>query len=113
MAEKIKVSGNQLCLLVLDGEAYEQALYQGHDLQSVARASKGESCNLPRLCHITRAPDAPGLGIGFTPVDGSSRLSRPRLMIWSCVRRTRGLKVLLLRRTEGPLHCEPVQRRSC
>lgn len=88
MAEKIKVSGNRLCLLVLEGEAYEQALYQGHDLQSIARASKGESRKLPRLCHITRAPDASGLGISFTPVDGSYRLSR--LMIWSCVRRTRG-----------------------
>lgn len=111
MAEKIKVSGNQLRLLVLDGEAYEQALYQGHDLQSVARASKGESCKLPRLCHITKAPDASGLGISFTPVEGSYCSSRPRLMIWSCVRRTRGLKLLLLCRTEGPLHCEPVQRR--
>ncbi|XP_029704412.1 NHERF family PDZ scaffold protein 4b isoform X2 [Takifugu rubripes] len=69
VAQKIKLSGNQLRLLVLDGEGYEQALYRGQDLQSVARASQGESCKPPRLCHITKDP-ASGLGISFTPADG-------------------------------------------
>ncbi|CAF98547.1 unnamed protein product, partial [Tetraodon nigroviridis] len=69
VARKIRFSGNQLCLLVLDGEAYEQVFYQGRDLQSVVRASKGRGCRPPRLCHITKDPVS-GLGINFTPAEG-------------------------------------------
>ncbi|KAM3868983.1 NHERF family PDZ scaffold protein 4b [Diretmus argenteus] len=69
VAKKIKLSGHQLCLLVLDGEEYEQAVSRGQDLQLLARAHKAEGCKPPRLCHITRDP-ASGLGINFTPVEG-------------------------------------------
>ncbi|XP_063751106.1 NHERF family PDZ scaffold protein 4b isoform X2 [Eleginops maclovinus] len=69
VAGKIRLSGNQLCLLVLNGEEYEQAVSRGEDLQSLVRAHKGEGFRPPRLCHITRDP-ASGLGINFTPVEG-------------------------------------------
>uniref|UniRef100_UPI0037E9AA1B NHERF family PDZ scaffold protein 4b n=1 Tax=Semicossyphus pulcher TaxID=241346 RepID=UPI0037E9AA1B len=69
VAAKIKMSGNQLCLLVLDGEEYEQALSKGQDLRGLTTAHKGESFKPPRLCHIRRDP-ASGLGINFTPVEG-------------------------------------------
>ncbi|XP_018548094.1 NHERF family PDZ scaffold protein 4b isoform X2 [Lates calcarifer] len=69
VARKIKLSGNQLCLLVLDGEAYELAVSQGEDLRGLARAHKDKGCKPPRLCHITRDPVS-GLGINFTPVEG-------------------------------------------
>lgn len=67
VAKKIKLSGHQLCLLVLDGEEYEQAVCRGQDLQGLAKAHKG--CKPPRLCHITRDPVS-GLGINFTPLEG-------------------------------------------
>ncbi|XP_034462090.1 PDZ domain containing 3b isoform X3 [Hippoglossus hippoglossus] len=69
VSRKIKLSGHQLCLLVLNGEEYEQAVSQGQDLRSLARAHKDEGCKPPRLCHITRDP-ASGLGISFLPVEG-------------------------------------------
>ncbi|XP_075958896.1 NHERF family PDZ scaffold protein 4b, partial [Anarhichas minor] len=69
VARKIRLSGQQLCLLVLDGEQYEQAVSRGQDLRGLARAHKGEGCKPPRLCHITR-DRASGLGINFTPVKG-------------------------------------------
>ncbi|XP_029303777.1 NHERF family PDZ scaffold protein 4b [Cottoperca gobio] len=69
VARKIKLSGHQLCLLVLDGGEYEQAMSRGEDLQSLAKAHKGEGCKPPRLCHITKDP-ASDLGINFTPVEG-------------------------------------------
>ncbi|KAI9527440.1 hypothetical protein NQZ68_030892 [Dissostichus eleginoides] len=69
VAGKIRLSGNQLCLLLLDGEEYEQAVSRGEDLQSLVSAHKGEGCRPARLCHITRDP-ASGLGINFTPVEG-------------------------------------------
>ncbi|XP_068457194.1 NHERF family PDZ scaffold protein 4b [Clinocottus analis] len=69
VAKKIKLSGQQLCLLVLDGEQYEQAVSRGQDVRGLGRAHKGEGCKPPRLCHITRDP-ASGLGINFTPVEG-------------------------------------------
>lgn len=68
---KIKLGGHQLCLLVLDGEKYEQAVSQGQDLRGLARAHKGEGCKPPRLCHITKDPVS-GLGINFTPVEGNT-----------------------------------------
>lgn len=71
VAKKIKLSGHQLCLLVLDGEEYEQAVSQGQDLRGLARAPNGKGCKPPRLCHITRDPVS-GLGINFTPVEGNT-----------------------------------------
>ncbi|KAF0038060.1 hypothetical protein F2P81_008544 [Scophthalmus maximus] len=67
---EIKLSGHQLCLLVLDGDEYEQAVSRGQDLRGMARAHKDKGCKPPRLCHITRDP-ASGLGINFTPVEGA------------------------------------------
>ncbi|XP_039869200.1 PDZ domain containing 3b isoform X5 [Simochromis diagramma] len=67
VARKIKVSGRQLCLLVLDGEDYERAVSRGQDLQRLAHMD--ESCKPPRLCHITRDPVS-GLGITVTPLEG-------------------------------------------
>ncbi|XP_022601728.1 Na(+)/H(+) exchange regulatory cofactor NHE-RF4-like [Seriola dumerili] len=69
VARKIKLSGHQLYLLVLDGEEYEQAVLRGQELQDLVRAHKGEDCKPPRLCHITRDPVS-GLGINFSPVEG-------------------------------------------
>ncbi|KAM7374789.1 hypothetical protein PAMP_007428 [Pampus punctatissimus] len=69
VARKIKLAGHHLCLLVLDGEEYEQVVSQGQDLRGLARAHKGEGYKPPRLCHITRDPVS-GLGINFTPVEG-------------------------------------------
>ncbi|KAI3373062.1 hypothetical protein L3Q82_006410 [Scortum barcoo] len=69
VAKKIKLSGHQLCLLVLNGEEYEKAVSLGQDLRLLARAPSGDGCKPPRLCHITRDPVS-GLGINFTPVEG-------------------------------------------
>ncbi|XP_042355971.1 PDZ domain containing 3b isoform X2 [Plectropomus leopardus] len=69
VARMIKLSGNQLCLLVLDGEKYEQAVSRGQDLRSLVSAHKVEDCKPPRLCHITKNPTS-GLGINFTPLEG-------------------------------------------
>lgn len=74
VAGKIKLSGHQLCLLVLDGKEYEQAVSQGQDLRGLARVHKGEGCRPPRLCHITRDPVS-GLGITFMPVEGNATRS--------------------------------------
>uniref|UniRef100_A0A8D0CP64 NHERF family PDZ scaffold protein 4b n=2 Tax=Sander lucioperca TaxID=283035 RepID=A0A8D0CP64_SANLU len=70
VARKIKLSGHQLCLLVLDGEEYEQAVSRGQDLRGLARAHTGEGCKAPRLCHISKGPVS-GLGINFTPLEGA------------------------------------------
>ncbi|XP_037603585.1 PDZ domain containing 3b isoform X2 [Sebastes umbrosus] len=71
VARKIKLSGHQLCLLVLDGEEYEKAASQGQDFRDLARAHMAEGCKPPRICHITRDPVS-GLGINFTPVEGNA-----------------------------------------
>lgn len=73
VARKINLSGNQLCLLVLDGDTYKRAVSRGQDLRGAARASRGESYKSPRLCHITRDPVS-GLGINFIPVEGNTGL---------------------------------------
>lgn len=65
----IKLSGQQLCLLVLDGEEYEQAVSRGQDIRSLTREDK--SCKPPRLCHITKDPVS-GLGISFAPLEGNT-----------------------------------------
>ncbi|XP_019750876.1 NHERF family PDZ scaffold protein 4b isoform X3 [Hippocampus comes] len=67
VARRIKLSGHHLCLLVLDGDAYEKATAKGHDLRDLVKAYKGEDLKPPRLCHITRDPVL-GLGMKFTPV---------------------------------------------
>nr|XP_061801587.1 NHERF family PDZ scaffold protein 4b [Nerophis lumbriciformis] len=67
VARRIRLSGNHLCLLVLDGEAYERAVTEGHGLRDLVKAYKGKDFKQPRLCHIPRHPVL-GLGINFTPV---------------------------------------------
>ena len=71
VARRILLSGNQLCLLVMDGEEYDQAVSQGFDLRSLARNHRGEGWQQPRMCHITR-DTATGLGINFVPVEGET-----------------------------------------
>uniref|UniRef100_A0A665VAY2 Na(+)/H(+) exchange regulatory cofactor NHE-RF4-like n=1 Tax=Echeneis naucrates TaxID=173247 RepID=A0A665VAY2_ECHNA len=66
---EIRLSGHQLCLLVLNGTAYEQAVSQSQDLRDLIRLHRGERCKPPRFCHITRDPVS-GLGISFTPMEG-------------------------------------------
>ncbi|XP_049599604.1 NHERF family PDZ scaffold protein 4b [Syngnathus scovelli] len=67
VSRRIRLSGHHVCLLVLDGEAYEKAIAMGRDLRDIAKAFKGEDFKAPRLCHITRDPVL-GLGINLTPV---------------------------------------------
>lgn len=69
VSRKIKLSGPQLCVLVLDGEAYEKAVLQGEDLRDLVKTYKYGDYKPPRLCHITRNLVS-GLGISFTPVEG-------------------------------------------
>ncbi|XP_033834016.1 NHERF family PDZ scaffold protein 4b [Periophthalmus magnuspinnatus] len=68
VSRRIKVSGNQISLLVLSGDEYEQAKSEGLDLRNVARVAK---CGFkpPRLCHINKGT-ASCLGISFTAVEG-------------------------------------------
>ncbi|XP_061904439.1 NHERF family PDZ scaffold protein 4b isoform X1 [Entelurus aequoreus] len=65
VAKRIRLSGHQLCLLVLDGQEYEKAC--GHNLHHLVRAHKSPDLKPPRLCHIVKDP-ASGLGINFIPV---------------------------------------------
>ncbi|KAM9847001.1 NHERF family PDZ scaffold protein 4b [Aulostomus maculatus] len=69
VTRKMKLSGHQLCLLVLDGDEYEQAAAGGQDLRGLARAHTAKECRPPRLCHISRDPGS-GLGVTFTSVEG-------------------------------------------
>ncbi|MED6255312.1 hypothetical protein ATANTOWER_007683 [Ataeniobius toweri] len=69
VARKIKLSGQQLCLLVLDGEEYEQAVAGSQDLRLLSGTLDEEPCKPPRLCHITKDPSS-GLGISFTALEG-------------------------------------------
>lgn len=70
MARKIKLSGNQLGLLVVDGGVYEKAVSRGQNPRGLISIRRGEGCKPPRLCHITKDPVS-GLGINFTPVEGN------------------------------------------
>lgn len=70
VARKITLSRHQLCLLVLDGKKYEQAVSRGEDLRGLVMACKCEGYKPPRLCHIIRDP-VTGLGINFTPMEGN------------------------------------------
>ncbi|XP_061658767.1 NHERF family PDZ scaffold protein 4b isoform X2 [Syngnathoides biaculeatus] len=67
VARRIKQSGQHLCLLVLDGEAFDKAVAKKQDLRDLVKAYKSENLKPPRLCHITRDPIL-GLGINFTPI---------------------------------------------
>ncbi|XP_061103962.1 NHERF family PDZ scaffold protein 4b [Conger conger] len=69
VAQSIQVGGPQLCLLVLGGEEYDQALSEGLDLRALTRDHRGQDCARPRLCHITRDPGT-GMGISIVVVDG-------------------------------------------
>ncbi|KAM6907273.1 NHERF family PDZ scaffold protein 4b [Xenentodon cancila] len=69
VARKITLSGHQLCLLVLDGEVYEDAVSRGQDLRNLARAHTDKGCKPPRLCHIIKDPVS-GLGVHFTSLEG-------------------------------------------
>ncbi|XP_041949668.1 PDZ domain containing 3b isoform X1 [Alosa sapidissima] len=69
VARKIHISGTQLCLLLLDGKAYDQAVAQGCDLKALARAQRGEDWDPPRLCHIAR-DSSQGLGLRILPIEG-------------------------------------------
>lgn len=70
VARKIKLSGNQLSLLVVDGDVYEKSVSRGQNPRKLSRILRGEDCKPPRLCHITKDPVS-GLGINFTPVEGN------------------------------------------
>lgn len=69
MARKINLSGNQLSLLLVDGDVYEKAVSRGQNTRGLSSKLRGKDCKPPRLCHITRDPVS-GLGINFTPVEG-------------------------------------------
>ncbi|XP_022523387.2 PDZ domain containing 3b isoform X1 [Astyanax mexicanus] len=69
VARRIQESGSQLCMLVLDGEEYEQAVAQSQNLKELASAQRGGDWSPPRLCHITR-DHVTGLGFSILPVEG-------------------------------------------
>ncbi|KAK3527623.1 hypothetical protein QTP86_030480 [Hemibagrus guttatus] len=65
----IRMSGPQLCLLLLSSDEYEQAVAQCWNLKELCKAKRGEDWNPPRLCHIVRNPVS-GLGFSIHPVEG-------------------------------------------
>ncbi|KAG9348258.1 hypothetical protein JZ751_001993 [Albula glossodonta] len=69
VVQRIQACGLQLCFLVLGGEEYEDAVREGQDLRSLARAHRGEDCSRPQLYHIPRDPRA-GFGFNIIPVEG-------------------------------------------
>ncbi|GAA6103320.1 PDZ domain containing 3b [Tachysurus ichikawai] len=69
VARMIRVTGPQLCLLLLSSDEYEQAVAQGWNLKELCKAQRGEEWNPPRLCHVVRNP-ASGLGFSIHPVEG-------------------------------------------
>lgn len=69
MTRIIQVSGSHLCFLVLDGQAYHQAVSEGRDLKELAKLNRGKEWRRPRLCHVTRNA-ASGLGLKIQPKEG-------------------------------------------
>lgn len=63
VVQKIKASGNQVLLAVLDGDSYEAAKALGRDLSQMLPADIR-----PRLCHITR--DKSGFGFSVSGPEG-------------------------------------------
>ncbi|XP_054079032.1 Na(+)/H(+) exchange regulatory cofactor NHE-RF4 isoform X4 [Rissa tridactyla] len=63
VVQKIKASGNQVLLAVLDGGSYEAAKVLGRDLSQMLPADIR-----PRLCHITR--DRSGFGFSVSGPEG-------------------------------------------
>ncbi|NXW05613.1 NHRF4 protein, partial [Fregetta grallaria] len=63
VVQKIKASGNQVLLVVLDGNSYEAAKALGRDLSQMLPADIR-----PRLCHITR--DKSGFGFSVSGPEG-------------------------------------------
>ncbi|KAM9519553.1 Na(+)/H(+) exchange regulatory cofactor NHE-RF4 isoform 1-T1 [Guaruba guarouba] len=68
VVQKIKASGNQVLLAVLDGDSYEAAKALGRDLSQMLPADIR-----PRLCHITR--DKSGFGFSVSGMKGTFQLS--------------------------------------
>ncbi|KAL2094985.1 hypothetical protein ACEWY4_009704 [Coilia grayii] len=73
VSRRINISGTQLCLLVLDGTAYEQAVAQGHDLKALTRAQRGQEWSPPRLCFISKDSSS-CLGLRILPVEGKTHI---------------------------------------
>ncbi|CAL1573910.1 unnamed protein product [Knipowitschia caucasica] len=69
VSRRISLSGNQMSLLVLSGDEYEQLKSKNDDLRHLATVTKNEDYNPPRLCHIRKNPPS-GLGITFAAVEG-------------------------------------------
>uniref|UniRef100_A0A8C6YSR4 PDZ domain-containing protein n=1 Tax=Nothoprocta perdicaria TaxID=30464 RepID=A0A8C6YSR4_NOTPE len=65
VVQKIKASGNQVLLAVLDSNTYETAKALGRDLSQMLPADIR-----PRLCHITR--DKSGFGFSISGPEGKS-----------------------------------------
>lgn len=65
MVQKIKTSGNQVLLAVLDGNSYEAAKALGRDLSQMLPTDVR-----PRLCHITR--DKSGFGFSVSGPEGKA-----------------------------------------
>ncbi|OXB62411.1 hypothetical protein ASZ78_009477 [Callipepla squamata] len=63
VVQKIKASGNQVLLAVLDGDAYEAAKALGRDLSQMLPVDIR-----PRLCHVTR--DKSGFGFSVSGPEG-------------------------------------------
>lgn len=63
VVQKIKASGNQVLLAVLDGDSYEAAKALGRDLSQMLPTDIR-----PRLCHITR--DKSGFGFSVSGPEG-------------------------------------------
>ncbi|XP_065106251.1 NHERF family PDZ scaffold protein 4b isoform X2 [Paramisgurnus dabryanus] len=69
VARRIQVNGSHVCLMVLDGQVYDQTVSKGRDLEELAIVNRGEGWRPPRLCHITRGV-ASGLGLNILPIEG-------------------------------------------
>jgi len=72
VVQKIKASGNQVLLAVLDGDSYEAAKALGRDLSQML-----PSDIRPRLCHITR--DKSGFGFSVSGPEGKVGSGMPAL----------------------------------